>query len=367
MTAAAAAPASSTESEQAQGPTPQQTHDMDRTSPRSATGSAGDSSLFQRTRAVLPTVPTAESVTKWTAVVVLLIYGFGFLITSLHYAAYGFFELTPFKPRVIAAGTWFLIFAGLLIFMAMKLWPEEATLTDQLVEILWVFWIVYYAADFIGGKIFDYADPIVTFGTHRWTGLPGNFPVPIFTIIVLLIARLAQRRKLSGLAIACALIGVLVISFFAIMSSQDGLTYPFLAFELCFFSYLSRFYLDATLRKRNNELQWILILAFVLSGIAGFGTSLYPHIKAAWGGGSLVPVAVYLSKDSRINPGGEFSGYLIDESEVGIYVTKGKDQHALFLPRSAISSVFYSDKPLTPEYLGLSSTASSAAVTSPKP
>jgi hypothetical protein len=314
--------------------------------------SRATSTLSQRARLAVPfALPPAEAVTKWTAVGVLLIYGFGYLILSLYYASFVFFDLSPFKPRVIAAGTWFFIFASTVVLTALKLWPERSSIAEHLVDLLWSFWIFYYAADFIGGKIFDYAEPSIGFGRHEWSGSTLYLPVALFAMVVITISRWSMKKN-QAVSVGTASLGLLVMAGYALISARPGFTFPLLAFELCFLAYVSRFYLDAVLKKPDNELNWIWMVAFLLSGIAGFGTTVYPHIKSSWGGGSPVPVTVYLSKESRVLPGGEFCGYLLEESDVGIFVTRHQNEHALFLPRSAVASVFYSDKPLPPEYFG---------------
>ena len=84
----------------------------------------------------------------------------------------------------------------------------------------------------------------------------------------------------------------------------------------------------------------------VLIGFSVFPLVIYPHIKSGWGGGSPVSVVIYLSNDSRILPGQQLSADLLEESDGGLYVAQKGQQQALFIPRTEISTVYFSDKPL---------------------
>src|ERR1035437_6284086 len=62
-----------------------------------------------------PTLPlspkdTFDIVSKVVAAALILVYVFGFLITSVHSSAYGFTTLNPLRPKTVAAGTWFFLF-----------------------------------------------------------------------------------------------------------------------------------------------------------------------------------------------------------------------------------------------------------------
>ena len=51
-----------------------------------------------------------------------------------------------------------------------------------------------------------------------------------------------------------------------------------------------------------------------------------------------------MSKDSPISAGKTMSFRLIDESDSGYYVVAPDEKKAMFIPRSAVSLVYYSDE-----------------------
>jgi hypothetical protein len=59
-----------------------------------------------------------ESLGKLGPIVLVSIYVVGFLTLSLRDALYGFSELDPLRPRILSAGTWFLVFAGVPVVIA---------------------------------------------------------------------------------------------------------------------------------------------------------------------------------------------------------------------------------------------------------
>ena len=61
----------------------------------------------------------ADVSSKGVAGLVLAVYACGFLIVSLHDSKFGFTETNPFRPKILAAGTWFLIFTSIPVATAL--------------------------------------------------------------------------------------------------------------------------------------------------------------------------------------------------------------------------------------------------------
>ena len=64
-----------------------------------------------------------EALSRWVAVIAMFLYVTGYLITSLNDFRYGYTDLNPLRPRIIAAGGWFIVFTGIpitLIFEARR-------------------------------------------------------------------------------------------------------------------------------------------------------------------------------------------------------------------------------------------------------
>jgi len=70
----------------------------------------------------LDAVRLVDLIAKAAIVLAAVIYGCGFLVVSLHRHSYGLAEPNPLRPKVLAAGILFLVFAALpiVIFIEAK-------------------------------------------------------------------------------------------------------------------------------------------------------------------------------------------------------------------------------------------------------
>ena len=66
---------------------------------------------------------------------------------------------------------------------------------------------------------------------------------------------------------------------------------------------------------------------------------------------NLIPVVIYCSNDSRVLPGQELTAELLEESDSGLYVVQQDRKQALFVPRTAVSAIYFSQKPLDSKLL----------------
>jgi len=96
--------------------------------------------------------------------------------------------------------------------------------------------------------------------------------------------------------------------------------------------------------SRTNPQRWAQTIWFGLFVLGGFAWFYYPHIKASWGGGRPVSVVICLAKDAPVSPGKQVQAILLDESDAGFYIVPAQEKKALFLPRNAVSLIYFSDK-----------------------
>ena len=75
--------------------------------------------------------------------------------------------------------------------------------------------------------------------------------------------------------------------------------------------------------------------------LAAYAEGIYPNLGSAWGGGSPTPVVLYLSKDSPIHPGEQISAQLLDQSDAGYYILPTDEKRAIYIPRTAVSLVYF--------------------------
>jgi hypothetical protein len=96
--------------------------------------------------------------------------------------------------------------------------------------------------------------------------------------------------------------------------------------------------------KRTTD--WTMFVWVPIVLLVFFSRFIYPKVHASWGGGEPVPVVLYFTKDSPLKPNEAVPALLRDESDSGFYFAEENTSHATFMPRSQVSMLFFSDKPI---------------------
>jgi hypothetical protein len=73
---------------------------------------------------------------------------------------------------------------------------------------------------------------------------------------------------------------------------------------------------DETVRRINWEGWFFSLLGLVLT----FTTTIYGHVKPAWGGGAVSPVTIHFGHPTQFSPSNDVAAYLIDETDKGFYL-----------------------------------------------
>jgi hypothetical protein len=97
--------------------------------------------------------------------------------------------------------------------------------------------------------------------------------------------------------------------------------------------------------KRGGLWPSDLIFPMVIA-LSLFPSYLYPRIKYSWGGGQPTSVVVYFAQDSRLFPGQQIEGQLLDESDGGFYVLPVGQDRALYISRNTVSALYFSQSPM---------------------
>lgn len=320
---------------------------MTEPNPQTMNGSEGPAATPSRVK--LPEL--LDALSKGTVVTLIVIYGCGFLIVSLHNASYGVSEVSPLKPKILAAGTLFLLLTLIPIILARRLLPQVEDLgTRQAIAKATVAAAGYLIACSILAGSISILTAQATASSHGW-----SFYIP-FLIGGAIFVGLIEMRKYASRTYeqqpvkTAVIIGVIIVFYlgFSIYSAVKGtpgvLTLWF--FGVGVFGVL----VEVNIRKQT-EYDWTKVLGVVVSALAIFSTLVYPRLNASWGGGSPTPVILYFSGESRILPGQQLEANLLDESDTGIYVVKKDERQAIFIPHAAVSALYFSDKPLAPEFL----------------
>jgi hypothetical protein len=284
--------------------------------------------------------PLVDLLSKGVAAIAIALYACGFLIVSLHHAKYGFIGTNLFRPRILAAGAWFFFFAAIPVTVAMRYrtlsWIKAA-------QDLYAVWLGCLGLSFpLSYLLFDLSDyPPASDPKKFWW-------VWVIAVVVSGALILIQNSKKLPPSVSAALSVVIVVVFV-----QDTVRELFVkhifhqqAVSLWFLICIVVTMVEVKTRSSRNlaEGEWSKPLATLFAVLLVFAQYYYPHLKASWGGGTPISATIYFTKDSPINPDRTVSTQLIDESDEGFYILGPKETKAIFVPRSAVALVYFSDK-----------------------
>jgi hypothetical protein len=286
--------------------------------------------------------PWAETFSKAVAGIAIALYASGFLTVSIYYSQFGFVGTNPFRPRVLAAGAWFLFFTAIPMSIALTFRFDSWRKIGKNAANIWV--ACYGLSLLIGGLVFDY-----TVGSRSIIHLPTWAWVAVTVVWVFLVApTVPDSFKVPEWTVVST----------SVLLSLLYLVNPFVSFFKHEFdtSCLALWYFGVSfvalnefkLRNRENLgsfAEWAKPMAVLLGALLMFSQYVYPHLKASWGGGTPTNITVFFSKDSLLSPNKAVQAQLIEESDQGFYIVGLKESKAIFVPRSAIAMIYFSDKP----------------------
>lgn len=290
--------------------------------------------------------PTVDLISKSVAVLAIVLYGCGFLITSIHQFRYGFVETNPFRPRIASAGAWFILFMAIPLAIARgmlkhrHLWEGKEKWWRNTGAILYAYYIacVFFGPAFFW--MFDfYVDPSGVLPP------PAVWKIALAVAAVLLLVALCSWRRVPWYVSAIA--SIILVGQYLLYAANDLFSlghFRFSAIWLWFFGIGIIALFEMSVRSWKPRFgDWSKTVFLMLGALLIFASYYYPHIKSSWGGGVPIPITIYFTKDSTIMPSQSIGALLVDESDAGLYVVGKNDKRATFIPRSAIGLVYYSD------------------------
>jgi phosphoglycerol transferase MdoB-like AlkP superfamily enzyme len=90
--------------------------------------------------------------------------------------------------------------------------------------------------------------------------------------------------------------------------------------------------------------RWSTPLFALFGLLLAFATTVYPQLKASWGGGTPANVTVYFTRGSLLSPNKAVQAQLVEESDEGFYIVGPKESKAIFVTRKDVALVYFSDK-----------------------
>jgi len=292
-----------------------------------------------------------DMLSKSVAALAIALYASGFLIVSLRDSRFGFIETNPFRPKILAAGAWFFLFIGIPIITVAAAKKNLFTRTS-LGQFLLPYFMGCVALTFSASPLFTLAFD----RTFEWK-----------TFVMAIVVGILVFLRIGKFPRIVSEIGAIVFVISALVSTirEMLVTHNFdqNAIVLWFFGVgigtllalfpPERFWYTAevqTIRDFTN-LSWTNTLFTILGSLIVFSLFYYPRIKPSLGGGSPINAVLYFTKDSAIKPNQSVSAQLVDESDAGFYIVGQGESKAIFVPRSSVSLVYFSDKSSDSELL----------------
>jgi hypothetical protein len=283
--------------------------------------------------------PWADSLSKAIAAVAIGLYACGFLIVSLYHSKYGFVGINPFRPRILAAGTWFCMFLVIPTAVAIKYRTLPwSTVARVLVLLLFGGFAVSLSISYV---LFQVSDGASLMGCPLWLYLGG---APLYAAII--VGQQFKKLPRQSDTVVSVLLTCAIVTFLLREVIGKHLFGPG-AVALWFFgvTLVTIYGLKQWTAELSDPLEWgSKLLPPVFVTLLVFSQTYYSHLRASWGGGAPVDVTICFTKDSAISPNKAVSAQLIDEADEGFYVVGPNDSKAIFIPRSAVAFIYFSNK-----------------------
>jgi hypothetical protein len=293
---------------------------------------------------------SVDSLSKVLGVTLIFLYVSGFLITSLHNFQYGFSEMNPLRPRILAAGGWFAIFIAVPFALVWEL-KKHSILKDKSNKLsrfatlvaaymTSAIFLIYWTQ---GLFAFDDASEPVSGPFPPWWQIVLLLLGVLVALVVIVVVYAKLKTKLPAWATSALTLGfycyILFAAYYQLFSKHS-----FKSNAMYFWVLITGGFIYFELSRRKwifQAGQWdITILGFFFM-MTIFATVYYPHIMAKWGGGALIPIELTFFKDAPVRSGVQVDCSLIDETDAGFYVIGRGEPYATFIPRTEISSIYY--------------------------
>jgi hypothetical protein len=290
--------------------------------------------------------PFADSLSKGVAALAIAMYVCGFLTLSLHHANYGFVGTNPFRPRILAAGAWFMFLTAIPVAVATRY--KQRPWISIVGSLGFVLFLFYGFSNVLFYLLFDLGHPPFPTPYHHWSYWVLGAGTVVAAVLYTSATRSGRTTAKLLAAISAAyvlfLIGLRLRGYLIMRDFESGdlALWFFGIFVITVFELKTNpgDYSGDRIKGLGTDLFLIFAVLFV------FGHYYYPHIKSSWGGGAPVAVTIYFTKDSAVKPSQSVSAQLVEESDEGFYIVGQGETSALYVPRNAVALVYFSDSTL---------------------
>jgi len=302
-----------------------------------------------------------QLLTQAAALLVVVAYIAGFLTLSLHHASYGISQFSLLRPRILSAGTIFLILmtlgavSAVQIFDLWKLnYPTRTMSADAMgptargegpqppkffrssIFMLRILTLLQFAT-FLSVMISIY----VFTGDYDLVDRSGVWGLLLVFIGPAGIATASlQVKKRPMLSLIVTALTLLMVGFCIWRIHEKTLGELLLWFAFCaFIAHSLSEVITNPIKLREANWHWALFWSISLLTL--FATKIYPCVKPSLGGGAPIPVTFQFTDNFSL-PNSATKLWLIDENEGGFYVISAPDaKSAVFIPRGFIKTISF--------------------------
>lgn len=291
-----------------------------------------------------------EEVTKALALFAALCYVAGFAITTIYTASLGLPDLNPLRPKIAYVGFIFFLLAAPPIFVSFQFmrvyvkpdtprWTFVTFLLSQLLASLVFSGVTQFLF------VFQTAPPDKS--THHWWYWPVQLLGAFAVGVGIWFADGGRAAKIHRKAWLYLIAAVALTFNFRLALTSQVFSYPTLSFWFAATGIVGGILSYWLLHpEQRRKVTWETILIYVLYLFTLYPIHLYPHIKPAFAGGSLRPVRVLFTRDSSHFACMQLQAQMIEETDAGFYL-RLDDQRTLFVPRSSVEALSYSQAPIS--------------------
>jgi hypothetical protein len=278
-----------------------------------------------------------DTVSRAGTIMLIALYGAGFLVVTFSNAMYGIVEFGLFRTRLLSAGVIFAIFLGLPFVEASRIFGlfgfnrigfPKLTRSDEFLFFVTAAWGSTFLMRFVVGD-FDLSLRVVLL----WLG----FPALSSAVFV------ARGFKVLPKIVAFVIVVIFaVVSLVALILVQRWSVVGLLGWFMAV-GWLT-YQMDSSMRdpEELKQVSWVLVFLNVLFVFGYFASVLYPRIEPIFGGGHPTDIVLQFTTTSPVDSSTKMEVWLVDETDAGYYFTRTReDRKAIFVPRSLVSVVYF--------------------------
>jgi len=280
------------------------------------------------------------------ALLLASIYAAGFVIFSEYRSSFGLNEVAALRPQIPAAGA---VYAGVMA-VSYFVW-EWAFGPVRQISKSWSIWKTYFFKMSFGLFNLLLNDLFAAWALQMVFRFSGPQPLPVaFPITaVLLWTAMAVVQGVPRSGLAANILGhpiamvFSLLSFLFLAAASVPLHGEFGIRQLALYLFAVQIAM-VPIRKAVHGVadnNWVTLTAQMLLPMLAYGVFIFPHVRAALGGGEAVTVSIMTaSPNGPTHPPESFANVqVVDETDAGFYILESGGTNVTFIPRASVYSM----------------------------